>query len=124
MKGGAGLGTVFLKGRGTFQTVFFRPIACGGVLFSRSAAFGSRYKYLFPSCFWLDPKAIKNQGPIKGDFCSSKTAVAFYRFMLFSLVCAFWVHFLSLSGRLYSSYYLAPSRYPRTQFRSARRYHW
>jgi len=58
---------------------------------------GSRYTYLFSSCFWLDPKANKNQGPIKGDFCSSKTAVAFYRSMLLSRVWDSWTHLLSFS---------------------------
>jgi len=47
---------------------------------------GRSVKLYFSSCFWLDPKANKNQGAIKGDFCRSKTAVAFYRCMLRSAV--------------------------------------
>jgi len=85
MKRWAGVEAVMLRMRYISSRYLPPTHRFRGVLF-----FGLQHwevgKTIFSSCFWLDPKANKNQGPIKGDFCSSKTAVAFYRCMLRSAV--------------------------------------
>ena len=72
--------------------------------------------------FWLNPKVTKDQEPIKGDSCCAKprSLLPLHAMTAGSPHCRF-----SRSSLLFSSVILLflLSASPRSQFRSARRYH-
>jgi hypothetical protein len=108
----------------TFQAaIFLRPIDFEDYSFFVLQHWEVGKNIFFLLAFGLIQKQTKIKDPSKVIFAVAKlrslfTAACFFRgFVLFG-------KFSLSQDKLHTLHFLDSSRYPRTQFRSARRYHW